>query len=119
MLSYRENNSASYMTKNFNRRRRIVTRRIREVLSKGATALQVGLPDRGTAKKVKKSVLSFSVLYESAPEGGCVVSVPALPGCHTQGDTLEEAEENIKDAIAVYLESVLSRKEKLPVESCG
>ena len=48
---------------------------------------------------------SYSVFFEEAPEGGYVVSVPALPGCHTQGDTLEEAENNIKEAIEVYLES--------------
>jgi predicted RNase H-like HicB family nuclease len=32
---------------------------------------------------------------------------PALPGCHSQGDTEQEALENIKDAIKVYLESEL------------
>jgi hypothetical protein len=35
--------------------------------------------------------MSFSVFYEETPEGGYVAFVPALPGCHTQGDTLEEA----------------------------
>jgi len=32
-------------------------------------------------------------------DGGYVVSCPALPGCHSQGETVEEAMENIKDAI--------------------
>jgi antitoxin HicB len=49
--------------------------------------------------------LSYSVYYEEAPEGGYVASVPALPGCHTQGETLEEAELNIAEAILVYLET--------------
>lgn len=48
---------------------------------------------------------SYSVFFEEAPEGGYVVSVPTFPGCHTQGDTLEEAENNIKEAIEVYSES--------------
>ena len=40
---------------------------------------------------------------------GYDVSCPALPGCHSQGDTRSEALENIKDAISVYLDMV--RKE--------
>ena len=37
-------------------------------------------------------------------EYGYDISVPSLPGCHSQGDTEEEALENIKDAITTYLE---------------
>lgn len=59
---------------------------------------------------------SYSVFFEEAPEGGYVVSVPALPGCHTQGDTLEEAENNIKEAIEVYLESYITNREPIPQE---
>lgn len=68
-------------------------------------------------KKFKKKVLSFSVIYEAAPEGGYVAFVPALEGCHTQGETLEEAEKNIKEAILVYLESLFAHKEKVPQET--
>lgn len=60
-----------------------------------------------------KKILSFSVIYGEAPEGGYIVSVPALPGCHTQGDSIEEAERNIKEAIAVYLESLEAHKEEI------
>ena len=67
------------------------------------------------AKRTAK-VLSFSVIYEEAPEGGYVVYVPSLPGCHTQGDTIEEAEKNIKEAISLYLESADANKEELPQE---
>lgn len=38
--------------------------------------------------------------------GGYVAFVPALPGCHTQGDTLEELMENTKEAIELYLETL-------------
>ncbi|MDP8207071.1 MAG: type II toxin-antitoxin system HicB family antitoxin [Candidatus Electryonea clarkiae] len=48
----------------------------------------------------------YTVIFEPAEEGGFVVHVPALPGCHTQGDTFEEALEMAKDAIEVYLESL-------------
>ncbi len=42
---------------------------------------------------------TYTVLFDPAEEGGYVVTVPALPGLVTQGDTLEEAREMAKDAI--------------------
>ncbi len=66
--------------------------------------------------KKNKKVLSYSVFYEAAEEGGYVAHVPSLPGCHTQGETLEETEKNIKEAIEVYLESISLHHEKLPQE---
>ncbi|MCK4734211.1 MAG: type II toxin-antitoxin system HicB family antitoxin [Methanophagales archaeon] len=39
------------------------------------------------------------VIKKDLEDGGYNVSCPALPGCHSQGDTVEEARENIKDAI--------------------
>jgi len=44
------------------------------------------------------------VLFQKAPEGGYIATVPVLPGCLTQGETFEETEANIKDAIRAYLE---------------
>ena len=64
-----------------------------------------------------KKIYSYSVFYEAAAEGGYVAFVPALPGCHTQGETLEEAEANIKEAIEAYLESVADADDKVPEES--
>ena len=60
--------------------------------------------------------LSYSVYYEQAPEGGYVAFVPALPGCHTQGETLEETERNVKEAIELYLESLVAHGETIPEE---
>ena len=60
--------------------------------------------------------LSYSVFYEQAPEGGYVASVPALPGCHTQGETVEETESNIQEAITLYLESLAAHGESIPEE---
>jgi len=59
---------------------------------------------------------AYSVFYEQAAEGGYVASVPALPGCHTQGETLEETERNVKEAIALYLESLAAHGEAIPEE---
>lgn len=47
---------------------------------------------------------SYTVIYEAAPEGGYVASVPALPGCYSQGDSIKETQRNIKEAIGLYLE---------------
>ena len=49
-------------------------------------------------------------------EEGYSVSCPSLPGCASQGDTEEEALENIKDAIREYLE-VVNETSKIVVES--
>ncbi|OQX89510.1 MAG: hypothetical protein B6D65_02805 [candidate division Zixibacteria bacterium 4484_93] len=50
--------------------------------------------------------MKFNVILEPAEEGGFNVSVPALDGCFTQGDTEEEALENAKEAILCYLEGL-------------
>ncbi|MDP3741340.1 MAG: type II toxin-antitoxin system HicB family antitoxin [bacterium] len=60
--------------------------------------------------------LTFSVIYEAAPEGGYIAFAPSLPGCHSQGETLEETEKNIKEAIELYLESLKESKQKIPVQ---
>jgi predicted RNase H-like HicB family nuclease len=67
-------------------------------------------------KNRASKALSYSVFYEQAPEGGYVAFVPSLPGCHTQGETLEEAERNVKEAIALYLESLVASGDAIPVE---
>lgn len=59
---------------------------------------------------------SYSVFYERAREGGYVALVPALPGCHIQGETLEETERNVKEAIALYLERLTAHGEAIPEE---
>ena len=59
---------------------------------------------------------SFMVVFEPADEGGYNVSVPSLPGCFTQGNTLEEAREMAIDAIQAYCESLLKDKEPIPQE---
>jgi predicted RNase H-like HicB family nuclease len=42
--------------------------------------------------------------------------VPALPGCHSVGDTVDEAKINIKEAIELYLESMIDNGEEIPIE---
>ena len=50
--------------------------------------------------------MKFTVILEPAEEGGFNVSIPALDGCFTQGETEEEALENAKEAILCYLEGL-------------
>ena len=58
----------------------------------------------------------FTVLFEPAPEGGYVVTCPALPGLVTEGDTLEEAREMAGDAIRGYLESLRKDGQPIPID---
>ena len=53
----------------------------------------------------------FSVVIMEDESGGYVAIVPELPGCHTQGETLDELMRNVKEAIELYLET-LSEEEK-------
>lgn len=57
-----------------------------------------------------KNNLQFSVIYQQDLNGGFIATVPALPGCHTQGKDLKQAMSRIKEAIDLYLESLNSEK---------
>ena len=56
----------------------------------------------------------YLVYLQPAEEGGYVVSCPALPGCVTQGETVEEALEMVRDAIEGYIESLRKHGEPVP-----
>ncbi len=47
----------------------------------------------------------FDVVFETQEDGGFTAYVPDLPGCVSEGDSLEEAAEMIAQAMALYLES--------------
>ncbi len=68
-------------------------------------------------EKIKQQIYNYTVIFEPAKEGGYTVYAPALQGCITQGDTFEEAETMIKDAIQGYLKVVKDLKEEIPIES--
>lgn len=54
------------------------------------------------------------ILHPETEDGGYWVKCPDLPGCDSQGDTVEEALEMIKDAIKGHLEVAVERKKKRP-----
>jgi len=49
--------------------------------------------------------LELAIMLEPCEEGGFHAWVPALPGCHSEGDTEDEAVRNIREAIGLYLET--------------
>ena len=57
--------------------------------------------------------LFFPIVVE-ADTDGYFVSCPALQGCYSQGDTYEEAVQNIKDAIRLHVEDRLASGEEIP-----
>ncbi len=48
--------------------------------------------------------MKLPIVLEPSEDGGYTVTVPALPGCISEGDTREEALRNIEEAILLYLE---------------
>ncbi len=68
-------------------------------------------------KNLSQKVLEYTVVFEPAEEGGYIASVPALPGCVTQGETFEDAVAMVKDAIVGYLSVLKDTGEIIPQES--
>ena len=58
--------------------------------------------------------MKYRVLIEQDEDGMYVAEVPALPGCISQGQTREEAVENVREAIAAYLESLEAHGDPIP-----
>ena len=56
--------------------------------------------------------MNLRVVLVQDVDGGYIVSCPALPGCHSQGDSMEEALENIKEAIEGCMQSLEEERMK-------
>ena len=63
-----------------------------------------------------KQAYNYTVLLEKEADGGYHVFCPTLKGCHSQGDSVEEAIENITEAIELYLESLRTDNLSIPQE---
>lgn len=61
----------------------------------------------------------FTIIIDRQPEGEYLVSVPALPGCYTEGSSLEESREIAADAIRAYCASLAKHGEPVPCEPAG
>ena len=62
-------------------------------------------------------VFNYTVRVHKAEEGGYWAEVPALPGCLTQGESLDEVREMAKDAIEGYLDTLVKHGEQIPVSA--
>jgi predicted RNase H-like HicB family nuclease len=60
--------------------------------------------------------MKYTVVLQRENDGGYVATVPALPGCVSQGDSRGEALKNIEEAIELYLEDVKAAGEPIPIE---
>src|SRR5207244_3692169 len=60
--------------------------------------------------------MRYTVILEQEADGGYVASVPALPGCVSQGDSREEALRNIREAVELYIEDCLEAGDPVPKE---
>ena len=66
--------------------------------------------------RMNTKIYTFTVMFQPAEEGGYNVFVPSLPGCMTQGKTLEEAKVMARDAIEGYCQSLQKDGEPIPEE---
>ena len=58
----------------------------------------------------------FTIVIEADETGGYYAFCPVLPGCYSQGETLEETKRNIQEAIQCHLESLLKDGQTVPAE---
>ena len=56
----------------------------------------------------------FAVIFEKEDEGGYHVFCPTLPGCHTQSETVEEGILRIREAIQLYVDSLIEDGLSIP-----
>ena len=52
----------------------------------------------------RENEMNFKIVLEPSDEGGFTVYVPSLPGCISEGDSVNEAMANIQEAIELYME---------------
>jgi antitoxin HicB len=71
---------------------------------------------RKQTETVQRGTYRYTAIFEPADEGGYVVTIPALNGLTTEGDTLQQARAMAADAIRCYLESLQKHGEEIPVE---
>jgi predicted RNase H-like HicB family nuclease len=60
--------------------------------------------------------LRYTVLIHQTEEGGFWAEVPALPGCFSQGETLEETVVNVRQAIESHLQALRQDNQQFPAE---
>jgi predicted RNase H-like HicB family nuclease len=64
-----------------------------------------------------RNPMCYTVVLEQESDGGYVASVPALPGCVSQGNNRDEALTNIREAIELYIEDCREAGDPIPVDA--
>jgi len=60
--------------------------------------------------------MEYTVIFHQAEEGGYWAEVPALPGCYSQGESIEETVKNIREAIEAHIEALKEEGQEIPEE---
>jgi len=68
-------------------------------------------------QRITGRILEYVAVFEQEHDGGFSVVIPALPGCISEGDTFEEAQENIQEAAELYLSVMKERRNLIPKQS--
>lgn len=61
--------------------------------------------------------MRYTIVLERESDGGYVATVPALPGCVSQGDTRDEVWKNIREAADLYIEDCIAAGDPVPTEA--
>ena len=64
-------------------------------------------------------IYDFKVILDPDETGGYVVSCPSLPGCYSQGETIDEALQNIREAISLCMEDMEAQGQVVPDPSAS
>ena len=67
-------------------------------------------------QRYSKSSMDYTILIHQAEEDGFWSEVPALPGCYSQGETIDETMQNTKEAVESYLLVLKEDQVSAPVE---
>lgn len=60
--------------------------------------------------------MTYKVFIKKGEDGKYIVSVPSLPGCHSQGKTIDEARANIEEAVSAYLKVAKKFGDKISLD---
>jgi len=61
--------------------------------------------------------MRYTVILQQEADGGYVATVPALPGCVSQGDTRDEVMSNIREAADLYVKDCIAAGDPVPIEA--
>lgn len=71
-------------------------------------------------KQITHKIYQYTAIFEPDEKaGGFTVTIPSLPGCISEGDSFEEALQNIQEAAGLYIEVMKDRKMEIPKEEKG